>query len=89
MKLLGVIRGNNFLEYLDNGLDGIILPKIQYLKEILSEDLNIAYNIASFKIDYVLSLGDNEENIPTAVANSGYSLTIHSLVSNIALLVAI
>ena len=26
MKLLGVIRGNNFLEYLDNGLDGMILP---------------------------------------------------------------
>src|SRR5699024_4275325 len=44
----------------DTELDGIILPKIQYLKEILSENLNIAYNIASFKIDYVLSLGDNE-----------------------------
>ncbi len=26
MKLLGVIRDNNYLEYLDNGLDGIILP---------------------------------------------------------------
>ena len=26
MKLLGVIRDNNYLEYLDNGLDGLILP---------------------------------------------------------------
>ena len=26
MKLLGVIRDNNYLEYLDNGLDGVILP---------------------------------------------------------------
>ena len=26
MKLLGVIRDNNYLEYLNNGLDGLILP---------------------------------------------------------------
>ena len=26
MKLLGVIRDNNYLEYLYNGLDGVILP---------------------------------------------------------------
>ena len=25
MKLLGVIKDNNYLEYLDNGLDGLIL----------------------------------------------------------------
>ena len=30
MKLLGVIRDNNCLEYLDNGLDGIILPLENY-----------------------------------------------------------
>ena len=42
-------------------LNGIILPKIHYLKEILeSEKLNIAFNIASYKTNYVLTLGDND-----------------------------
>ena len=26
MKLLGVIRDDNYLEYLDTGIDGVILP---------------------------------------------------------------
>ena len=26
MNLLGLIRDDNYLEYLDNGLDGLILP---------------------------------------------------------------
>lgn len=40
--------------------DGIIVPKITYLKEILENDkLNLAYHIASFKKSYVLTLGDN------------------------------
>lgn len=43
MKLLGVIRGNNFLEYLDNGLDGIILPlenfSVDYFKYYSISDI--------------------------------------------------
>lgn len=43
-----------------NSLDGIVLPKLYYLKEILeSKKLNIAYNIASYKVNYVLTLGDD------------------------------
>ena len=48
------------LEKDDNTINGIILPKIHYLKEILeSKKLNIAYNIASYKTNYVLTLGDD------------------------------
>ena len=43
MKLLGVIRDNNFLEYLDNGLDGIILPlenfSVDYFKYYSISDI--------------------------------------------------
>ena len=43
MKLLGVIRGNNFLEYLDNGLDGMILPlenfSVDYFKYYSISDI--------------------------------------------------
>ena len=44
MKLLGVIRGNNFLEYLDNGLDGMILPL-----ESFSVDYFKYYSISDIK----------------------------------------
>lgn len=43
MKLLGVIRDNNYLEYLDNGLDGIILPlenfSVDYFKYYSISDI--------------------------------------------------
>ncbi len=43
MKLLGVIRDNNFLEYLDKGLDGIILPlenfSVDYFKYYSISDI--------------------------------------------------
>ena len=43
MKLLGVISDNNFLEYLDNGLDGIVLPlenfSVDYFKYYSISDI--------------------------------------------------
>ena len=43
MKLLGVIRDNNCLEYLDNGLDGMILPlenfSVDYFKYYSISDI--------------------------------------------------
>ena len=43
MKLLGVIRDNNYLEYLDNGLDGMILPlesfSVDYFKYYSISDI--------------------------------------------------
>ena len=43
MKLLGVIRDDNYLEYLDNGLDGIILPlenfSVDYFKYYSISDI--------------------------------------------------
>ena len=43
MKLLGVIRDNNYLEYLNNGLDGIILPlenfSVDYFKYYSISDI--------------------------------------------------
>ena len=43
MKLLGVIRDNNYFEYLDNGLDGLILPlenfSVDYFKYYSIDDI--------------------------------------------------
>ena len=43
MNLLGVIRDNNYLEYLDNGLDGLILPlenfSVDYFKYYSISDI--------------------------------------------------
>ena len=44
MKLLGVIRDSNYLEYLDNGLDGLILPL-----EIFSVDYFKYYSISDIR----------------------------------------
>ena len=44
MELLGIIRDNNYLEYLDNGLDGIILPVENY-----SVDYFKYYSISDIK----------------------------------------
>ena len=68
MKLLGVIRDNNYLEYLDNGLDGMILPL-----ESFSVDYFKYYSISDIKecrksTDKLLV-----ENIRTQLkANEGY-----------------
>ena len=60
MKLLGVIRDNNYLEYLDNGLDGLILPlenfsvdyfkyySISFIKEYISLGISIFKVTVSF-----------------------------------------
>ena len=42
-------------------IDAIVVPKLENLKTIISSDkLYIAYNIAGYGKDYVLTLGDNE-----------------------------
>ncbi len=57
MKLLGVIRDNNFLEYLDNGLDGIILPlenfSVDYFKYYSISDIK-EYKNSTDKLLYVV-----------------------------------
>lgn len=57
MKLLGVIRDNNFLEYLDNGLDGIILPlenfSVDYFKYYSISDIR-EYKNSTNKLLYVV-----------------------------------
>ncbi|MBR3210026.1 MAG: diguanylate cyclase [Bacilli bacterium] len=45
---------------LDN-IDGIILPKVTSLNKIISNKLNIAYNISEYSINYVLKLGSNKK----------------------------
>ncbi|MBR3898355.1 MAG: transporter substrate-binding domain-containing protein [Bacilli bacterium] len=42
-------------------VDGIVVPKLDYLKTILEYDLNIAYNIDEYPINYVFKFGDNEK----------------------------
>ena len=57
MKLLGVIRSNNFLEYLDNGLDGMILPlesfSVDYFKYYSISDIK-EYRKNTDKLLYVV-----------------------------------
>ena len=57
MKLLGVIRDNNFLEYLDNGLDGMILPlesfSVDYFKYYSISDIK-EYRKNTDKLLYVV-----------------------------------
>ncbi len=45
----------------NNEVIAIVLPKLDYLENILtSDDMHIAYNITEYKIDYVITLGDND-----------------------------
>ena len=45
----------------NNEVTAIVLPKLDYLENILtSDDMHIAYNITEYKIDYVITLGDND-----------------------------
>ncbi len=60
------------LEALNNGeVNAIVLPRLDYLEEILKNDLSIAYNITEYKINYVITLGDNKKlnNILTKYFN--------------------
>lgn len=51
-----LIKGINGKE-----VNAIVLPKITYLKEINSNNLNIAYNITDLNTSIVLHLGDNKK----------------------------
>ena len=57
MKLLGVIRDNNYLEYLDNGLDGLILPlenfSVDYFKYYSISDIR-EYKNSTDKLCFVV-----------------------------------
>ena len=45
----------------NNEVTAIALPKLDYLESILtSDDMHISYNITEYKINYVITLGDNE-----------------------------
>ena len=45
----------------NNEVNAIVLPKLDYLENILtSDDMYIAYNITEYKINYVITLGDNK-----------------------------
>ena len=45
----------------NNEVTAIVLPKLDYLENILtSDDMHISYNITEYKINYVITLGDNE-----------------------------
>ena len=57
MKLLGVIRDNNYLEYLNNGLDGLILPlenfAVDYFKYYSISDIRY-YKKSTDKLCFVV-----------------------------------
>ena len=45
----------------NNEVTAIALPKLDYLESILtSDDMHISYNITEYKINYVITLGNNE-----------------------------
>ena len=41
-------------------ISAIALPKLDYLENILTSNLHIAYNITDYKINYTIKLGQNE-----------------------------
>lgn len=49
---------NNALN--NNEINMIALPRLDYLKNILENNLNIVYNIRDYKTNYVITLGENE-----------------------------
>ena len=57
MKLLGVIRDDNYLEYLETGLDGLILPlenfSVDYFKYYSIEEIK-KYKNSTDKLCYVV-----------------------------------
>lgn len=42
-------------------VDGIVLPKLDYLEAVLNNNYHIAYNIFEYEKKYVLSLGNNKK----------------------------
>ena len=44
----------------NNEVNAIALPKLDYLENILNNDKYISYNITEYKINYVITLGDND-----------------------------
>jgi diguanylate cyclase (GGDEF)-like protein len=59
----GYETNEEILTALNNGdIDTATLPKLEYLDKILSsKNLNIAYNITEYKVNYVLTLGQDEK----------------------------
>ena len=44
----------------NNEVNAIALPKLDYLENILTDDMHIAYNITEDKINYIITLGTND-----------------------------
>lgn len=45
----------------NENIDGVVLPKLDYLEIILNNDLHIAYNITEYNKNYVITLGNNKK----------------------------
>ena len=66
---------DKLLSSLASGTDAIVLPRVEYLENIMLKDnLYIAYNIYEMTEDYVISLGDNAKlnSIVTKYFNKWY-----------------
>ena len=52
-------------------VNAIVLPRLNYLENILKENMHIAYNIEEYQINYVITLGNNDKlnNIITKYLN--------------------
>lgn len=50
----------NYINISESDIDALVLPKNIYLNTILTNQLNIAYNITELTKNYVLSLGDTD-----------------------------
>jgi len=59
-ELLSLVSSDSENAQTTDLIDAIILPKVTYLNTILEKKFTISYNISEYKINYVLSLGDNE-----------------------------
>ena len=45
----------------NNSVDGIIVPRLDYLDEIIKNDYHINYNVTNYSKKYVLTLGKNKK----------------------------
>lgn len=53
---------NSMLDAVISGsVDGIVIPRLDYLDSILKNDLYIAYNIVEYSKNYVITLGSNNK----------------------------
>ncbi len=62
LKITVFDNSTDLLSNITTDNDAIIIPKTEYLKEIIeNDDLNIAYNLNDLPIYYTITLGSNEK----------------------------